>query len=181
MTVTSVPMGFRRARAIFLDRVRLDARLTPASRLVCAEITLHLNHEKDAAYPSHQFLADRLGISYRTVKRSVAEIEKCGVLEVEHRRVYQGQKNYYRAPGIAALMSQGQVAAASPRPLPSSARRLPQGPPQGPKVHFTGAKMCISQGPKVPPESSSMNLQRENLHQHQHPHPLGGVRATTSS
>jgi hypothetical protein len=174
VTGTSVPIPFKRARAIFLDRVRLDTRLTLAARSVCTEILLRLKHEGDAAYPSHGFLTDKLGISYRSVKRAVAEIEKFGVLEVEHRRVYQGQKNYYRAPAIAAIMHQGQAATDRSASLGVPTSGAPTGATTGAKSAFHRGQKCISQGPKVTPDSSINYSSGESLHQHDHPHPAGG-------
>jgi hypothetical protein len=175
--MTSAPSAatpaFRKARAIFSDRIRRDARLSPVTRLLCLELVSRIRHANHVIYPSHEFLVDTLGITYQAVKRAVAEIERNNVLEVEHRRVYQGQKNHYSAPAIATIMgSEGERGKAPSALHTEVTTEITTGSTTGIKtdVHrdqsalFTG----IKNDPRIIIRESSLSESEETQHQHHH-------------
>jgi hypothetical protein len=180
---SAVTTAFRKARAIFSDRIRRDGRLSPVTRILCLELVSRLRRANDVVYPSHEFLADTLGISYQAVKRAVAEIEKNNILEVEHRRVYQGQKNYYSAPAIATIMANQGEPGSSPSTTPTEVvtevvtgptTGIKTDPPRDQNAHFTG----IKNDPRIIIRESSLNESGETQHQHHHRHQCDSTEGT---
>jgi hypothetical protein len=65
---------FNRIRLAFLDRLRRDARLTPAARLVGWEIGSRINNVSGDAWPAQETIASALGLDSRTVRRSIKDL-----------------------------------------------------------------------------------------------------------
>jgi hypothetical protein len=86
---------FNAARLAFLDRLRDDGRMTPATRLVGWKIGSYLNSVTGDAWPSHEELVKGLKIGMRTVKRAIAELSRYGYYHIERRRTKLGRKNFY--------------------------------------------------------------------------------------
>jgi hypothetical protein len=118
------------------------------------EIAMHLNPDVagmscPVAWPSHEFLKDKLGVGDATIKRAVAELEKNQIYRVERRRNGEGRKNYYRAPGVEEGIKVGIKVG----------------------IKNDGGRDQIDPYPgiKSDPITSLVYLQEE-LHQHQHQH-----------
>ena len=73
---------FDRARMQMQDELLHDGRLSPASRLVGIEILRCVNRVYGYAWPGNGTVADRLGVTSRTVSTSVAELERAGYFRV---------------------------------------------------------------------------------------------------
>jgi hypothetical protein len=166
---------FKRARNALLDGMRADVRLTPAARLIGWEILMLLNYDTGDAWPSHEYLQDKLGIGLRTVKRAVAEFGEFDIFTVELR----GRKNFYR-PSIGANLA--------PNAAENRARK---GAEKGATRRVNSASdrghQPIEKGAKTDP-LSPYPPSNETLHYHQHQHLLlndadggGGIAAALTN
>ncbi|OIH95099.1 helix-turn-helix domain-containing protein [Curtobacterium sp. MCBA15_001] len=72
------------------DRVALK----PGEKLVLLCIAEHENAEEGYAYPSYERIAQRTGLSVRSVQEHVKTLEFTGAFKIERRRRRDGQ--YYR-------------------------------------------------------------------------------------
>jgi hypothetical protein len=83
-----------------------DSRMTQTAKTITVGLLEHLNFDNGRCDPSHQLIADKLGLSRRTVERLVPKIAAAGWVEIKRR----GCKatNIYRfrvsATKVAAIM-----------------------------------------------------------------------------
>ncbi|HZL70399.1 MAG TPA: helix-turn-helix domain-containing protein [Candidatus Limnocylindrales bacterium] len=92
------------ARFNFLDRLRRDVRLSPATRLVGLEIGSYLNSVSGEAFPSNDTLAAVLNLNPDTISVAIKELQK-DWYTVERRPCPEGRKNYFR-PRFSSRLEQ---------------------------------------------------------------------------
>ena len=87
-----------KVRLQWANKVRHDPRFRPTEHSVAAEIANHANINGNA-WPSKRRLAEKLGLSERTIQRAIAKLVKYGYLA---RIVRLGRSNLYqlRFPGV---------------------------------------------------------------------------------
>jgi hypothetical protein len=99
---------FTKAKAEFLAWVRKDrdSRMTPTAKTVTTTLIECLNFDNGRCDPSHQFLADEIGISRRQVERLVPKIEAAGWIEVTRRGCKETNSYRFRVANekIAAIL-----------------------------------------------------------------------------
>lgn len=66
--------------------IRSGKELSQGARSLYADIMTYADNDKRSAFPSQQQLADDLGVSERSVRTYMNELEAFGALEVERRR-----------------------------------------------------------------------------------------------
>lgn len=71
-----------RQKLDWYDQVTFDRRLAHRSVRIAHAIGKHFNGESGSTFIAHETLADRLGISTKSVERSVMELERHGYLAV---------------------------------------------------------------------------------------------------
>ena len=84
---------FARVRAEWLELVRWDISLAPASFRVVSEIAGRLGYDRSEAWPSIPWLAASLHMSVATIKRCLAQAVERGWLARE-RRGFGGSNRY---------------------------------------------------------------------------------------
>jgi ribosomal protein S25 len=84
--------AFTRARLQAGDDLRRNGKLTAAARLVGLEIFNYVNKVSGAAWPGEETIADRLGITGRTVRTAIKQLVAAGCIKVMRRR---GRSNVY--------------------------------------------------------------------------------------
>jgi hypothetical protein len=90
--MTDAERDFTRQKLAAMDRVRCDSNLSASIRTVGAEMFSLCVYELGYAYPSEQYLVEKLGISVRTVKMAVKALQEAGYFRVEK----HGRNNVYR-------------------------------------------------------------------------------------
>jgi ribosomal protein S25 len=78
--------AFTRARLQAGDDLRRNGKLTAAARLVGLEIFNCVNRVSRGAWPSEETIADRLGITGRTVRTAIKQLVAAGCIKVMRRR-----------------------------------------------------------------------------------------------
>lgn len=73
-----------------------DKNITSNEFRVYSYLLLRHNEEKGYAYPAIETIADRIGVSQATVKRSIKKLEKLGYIEISKRKSISGNNNLYR-------------------------------------------------------------------------------------
>jgi hypothetical protein len=88
---------FAARKAKFRAAIFYDRGLSLAGRIVGYEIADHLNRRSGDAWPGQKYLADRLGIAERTVRRAVADLVHAGWFSTEmDGRAWRYLPNYGR-------------------------------------------------------------------------------------
>jgi len=126
---------FGRQRAEWLERVRRDADLLAAAKVVLAEIGARFSHDKSHAWPSFPRLAADIATSPKTVQRAVVDGMRRGWLLIE--RAGFGCSNRYSLATSPLVVEQVEAAhgdrlslLVEPRPFRSPVSRLDDGPIQ---------------------------------------------------
>lgn len=71
-------------------------QITPPYRLLLLLLADRANDDMNGvSWPSQQWLADKLGLSNRYVRRMLEDLERWGVIHIVHRK-NEGKSNYYR-------------------------------------------------------------------------------------
>ena len=71
-------------------------QITPPYRLLLLLLADRANDDLNGvSWPSQQWLADKLGLSNRYVRRMLDDLERWGVIHIVHRQ-NEGKSNYYR-------------------------------------------------------------------------------------
>ena len=83
------------------NRIRLDKKLSPATRLVGRYIADHINTKRGYAWPPQVTIANDLGIDLRSVKRAVKSLAP--YFKINRR----GRANEYRIGDKLSLMEAG--------------------------------------------------------------------------
>jgi hypothetical protein len=78
MTREEAIKDFNRQRLAAMDRVRRDGRLSASIRTVGAELFSRLDFDTGDAYPSEEYLVEKLLLSPRTVKMAVKALQQAG-------------------------------------------------------------------------------------------------------
>jgi DNA-binding transcriptional ArsR family regulator len=73
------------------DNLRHDGSLTATARLVGLEIFSFVNKVSGTAWPAEETIADRLGITARTVRTAIKQLKAAGYISV----VRRGRSNMY--------------------------------------------------------------------------------------
>ncbi len=83
----------------------------------------------NVAFPSRQFIADRLGVSVSTIKRAISELVDAGFVAIEHRYSESGgqRSNLYHLGGMNNYSGPVQA-----RPSPRFTHEPPPGSPMTP-------------------------------------------------
>jgi hypothetical protein len=144
------PRDFIRNKLATIDRIRHDGRLSASTRMIGAEIFSLIDFSTGDAWPSGQYLAEKLSRGYRTVKMAVAALKAAGYIEV----VKRGRCNRYRP--VFEARQQGQN-------LPLSEAEQGQNLPlsdadRGKKRPEQGQKPPPNRGKKGPPISLETSL-----------------------
>jgi hypothetical protein len=87
---------FHTEKLAWQHQVMSDARLGAFAKLLGAFVMHYLDHKKGGSWASQPFLAERLGVDVRTIRRATAELVGLGHLVVEVSRG-RGKANFYRA------------------------------------------------------------------------------------
>lgn len=74
---------------------------TASSKLVYATLTTFADANSREAYPKHETIAEIIGVSVRTVERSIADLKKVGLIEVVGHKTYP---NGYKAANVYKLI-----------------------------------------------------------------------------
>jgi DnaA N-terminal domain len=82
---------FNGKKLAVVDRIRRDARLTPSTRAVGAEIFSLVNFRTGYAWSPEKYLEEKLGMGLRTIKRAVSQLTKAGYIAIEK----SGRNNRY--------------------------------------------------------------------------------------
>lgn len=142
--------AFSAAKLALADRIRHDGRLSGSIRLIGAEICSLANERTGYSWASEKYLAEKLSVTDRTIKRAIAALKVAGYIEVEK----VGRNNRYR-PVFAALekgtncpLSETEQGTGSP---PSSDER-------GQKSQQQGTISPANRGQKSPPISLEISL-----------------------
>lgn len=135
--------GFSHARLSAMDNIRRDKRLTSSDSLVGIELYSRLDFRTRAMVPTDvEYLAEKLGLGERTVKRAIAKLKAAGWIEVAK----EWKFNRYRPP--AAFFDQG------PNWHPIEQSQGPEGPVtddlRGQNVHSQGPKTTDLRGQNGP-------------------------------
>lgn len=99
--VTSGERAFIAQKLALADCIRHDGRLSASIRIIGAEMCSLTNFRTGYSWASEKFLAEKLSLADRTIKRAVVALKDAGWITVE--RV--GRSNRYR-PNFAALEQQ---------------------------------------------------------------------------
>jgi len=92
-----------------------DPRLTPTTRLVAYELSIHLNSVSCEAWPSQETMRRNLGIkNVKTIKRAIANLRRLGYIKVKYDR--DTRRNTY-VPVSKALESYGDISAVADRDI----------------------------------------------------------------
>ena len=75
-----------------LQQVMRKKGLIPSTKMVAYEIINHWNYKTKSCYPSEKYLADKLGVSISTIKRSVKHLEQLNIIKIERK---SGKSNRY--------------------------------------------------------------------------------------
>jgi DNA-binding transcriptional ArsR family regulator len=137
-----------------VDRIRRDKDLTPSTRMIGAEIFSLLEFRTGDAWPSVMYLAEKLGLTDRTIKRATAALKKLGYIEVDRR----GRSNRYRPVFEAAQSSaeQGTNCPLSDDQQGTECHLFK--PDRGQKQPQQGTKTTGNRGQKRPPTSLETTL-----------------------
>lgn len=151
--MTDDPRDFIRKKLSTIDRIRHDGRLSASTRMIGAEIFSLIDFETGDAWPSGQYLAEKLSRGYRTVKMAIAALKAAGYIVV----VKRGRNNRYQP--VFEVAGKGQS-------LPLSKAEQGQNPPvsdadRGNLRPEQGQKTTGNRGKKGPPISleNSLGLQ----------------------
>jgi hypothetical protein len=87
----SYDKAFTRARLQAADELRRNGNLSAAARLVGWEILSCVNRVSGCAYPSEETIADRLGITGRTVRTAIKQLRTARCIQVTR----LGRRNVY--------------------------------------------------------------------------------------
>jgi DNA-binding transcriptional ArsR family regulator len=90
--------AFVAAKLALADRIRHDGQLSGSIRLIGAELCSLANERTGYSWASEKYLAEKLSVTDRTIKRAVSALKAAGYIEVEK----VGRNNRYR-PVFAAL------------------------------------------------------------------------------
>lgn len=90
--------AFSSQKLALADRIRHDGRLSASIRIIGAEICSLTNFRTGYAWAPEKYLAEKLAVTDRTIKRAIVALKAAGWISVE--RV--GRSNRYR-PVFAAL------------------------------------------------------------------------------
>lgn len=141
---------FNSKKLAVVDRIRRDARLTPSTRSVGAEIFSLVNFRTGYAWSPEKYLEEQLGMGLRTIKRAVSQLKKAGYIAIDK----SGRSNRY-LPNFDA----GKV----PNWPLSETGQVPNWPlsdnDRGQKRSEQGPKATKNRGQKGPPISLSDSLQ----------------------
>lgn len=104
---------FHTEKLAWQHQVMSDPRLGAFAKLLGAFVMHYLDDKKGGSWASQPFLAERLGVDVRTIRRATAELVSLGHLVVEVSRG-RGKANFYRAllkepaqPGMGAEVATG--------------------------------------------------------------------------
>jgi hypothetical protein len=143
-------LDFNRKKLATIDRIRRDGRLSSSTRMIGAEIFSLVEFRTGDAWPSVMYLAERLCLADRTIKRATAALKAAGYIAVDKR----GRSNRYRPvfepvqQGTNCPLSDGQQGTDCP---PSDAKGGQKRPEQG-------TKTTANRGQKGPPTSLEITL-----------------------
>lgn len=98
MTREEALKAFNRLRLAAMDRVRRDGRLSASARAVGGELFSRLDVATGDAYPSEEYLVEKLQLAPRTVKMAVKALQQHGYFTV----VKRGRCNRYQPSFEAA-------------------------------------------------------------------------------
>jgi biotin operon repressor len=132
-----------------------DPTLTLADKAVLGVLSTYVNAKSGQAWPSTQRIADDLGVSRSTVKRTLDVLEARGLLTVKARANERGQTSsvYRLTMTEEQAQTQGQISAppGHPRPTP----RVTHDPPPGsPVTHEQDqATRSENKNPPYPPQA----------------------------
>lgn len=152
MTDRPVPdaKAFTAAKLALADIVRHDGALSASSRLIGAEICSLANERTGYSWASERYLAEKLSVADRTIKRAIVALKAAGYIEVTK----AGRNNRYR-PLFGALEKGTKC------PL-SEADRGHQSPlsdeNRGQKEPQQGTFSSENRGQKGPPISLEISL-----------------------
>jgi hypothetical protein len=93
MTKTPPENGSPLSKLWFLQHALCDPHLGQASKIVLSQLIFHHNQKTAACFPSEQLLSNTLGMSIRTIKRSIQELRKQEWLKIEY-RLKKGTNEY---------------------------------------------------------------------------------------
>jgi hypothetical protein len=116
-------------------------KLTPLDRITLVTIAENVNGKTGVAFPGHELLIGRWGMSARSVKRAVARLCSLGLLETAQRGSW-GRRSRYRLAGeVARVSHDGEL------PVNSVKRE----PPRGHTDPVNGATQTPYHGATVAP------------------------------
>jgi hypothetical protein len=145
---------FNARRLATVDRIRRDGRLTPSTRMIGAEIFSLLEFRTGDAWPSVVYLAEKLCLTDRTIKRATAALKVAGYIEVDKR----GRNNRYR-PVFDTAETAGQQGTNCPLSETQQGTECPLfEPDRGQKQPEQGTKTTGNRGQKRPPTSLETSL-----------------------
>ena len=142
--------AFNARKLALADQVRHDGRLSASTRLIGAEICSLTNVKTGYSWASVEFLAEKLTVTDRTIKRAIVALREAGYITIEK----VGRNNRYR-PVFEALekgtncpLSETEQGTICP---PSDAERGQERPEQG-------TILPENRGQKSPPISLEISL-----------------------
>lgn len=148
--MTDAERAFAQKKLVVIDRIRRDGRLSASIRMIGAELFSLVNFRTGDAFASETYLAEKLCLHARTIKRAVSALKAAGYIEV----VKTGRNNRYRP--IFEQAEKGTICPLSEReqgtncPLSDADR--------GQLLPGKGTKSTANRGQKVPPISLDNSL-----------------------
>lgn len=132
--------GSTRGGWFWVDNSIVDlhgASLGPVGVAVYAVLARHANGD-GVCWPAKNTIGSRLGISKRAVDKAIAQLERCGLIQVERRQKDSGQSstNRYHLLAVAETVpSDGSIRPSLGSPLTGSCSGAPHAPSTLQDVH----------------------------------------------
>jgi hypothetical protein len=142
--------AFAAAKLALADRIRHDGRLSGSIRLIGAELCSLVNERTGYSWASEKYLAEKLSVTDRTIKRAVVALKAAGYIEVTK----VGRNNRYRP--IFAALEQGTFC--PPSETESGTKCPLSGDERGQKAQQQGTISTSNRGQKSPPISLEISL-----------------------
>ena len=148
--MTDAERDFAQKKLVVIDRIRRDGRLSASIRMIGAELFSLVNFRTGDAFASETYLAEKLCLHARTIKRAVSTLKAAGYIEV----VKTGRNNRYRP-----IFEQAQKGTNCPLSETEKGTNCPpSGADRGHLLPGKGTKSTANRGQKVPPISLDNTL-----------------------
>lgn len=148
--MTDAEREFAQKKLVVIDRIRRDGRLSASIRMIGAELFSLVNFRTGDAFASETYLAEKLCLHARTIKRAVSALKAAGYIEV----IKTGRNNRYRP-----IFEQAEKGTICPLSETEQGTNCPLSEAErGHLLPGKGTKSTANRGQKVPPISLDNTL-----------------------